>query len=73
MRPYHLRVFLVSCYSLRSFWSLLIWVLLIGRAGLMIWIQSKLKHFNVGGWSTHGDYVVDVEVDFLGEVEDRLR
>ena len=28
--------------------------------------------FNVGGWLTHGDLVLDTEVDFLAVVEHRL-
>ena len=31
-----------------------------------------VKVFNVGGWLTHGDLVLDTEVDFLAVVEHRL-
>ena len=32
----------------------------------------RIEVFNVGGWLTHCDFALDVEVDFLAVVEHRL-
>ena len=50
------------------------WHLWIGRArhpgrGTASFV---VEVFNVGGWLTHGDLVLDAEVDFLAIVEHRL-
>ena len=51
-----------------------VWHLWIGRArhpgpGA---VSFAVEVFNVGGWLTHGDLVLDTEVDFLAVVEHRL-
>ena len=60
-----------------------IWFLWGGVVFWHLWIGSA-RHpgpgavsfavdvFNVGGWLTHGDLVLDTEVDFLAVVEHRL-
>ena len=50
------------------------WHLWIGRArhpgpGA---VSFAVEVFNVGGWLTHGDFVLSAEVDFLAVVEHRL-
>ena len=35
-------------------------------------VSFAVEVFNVGGWLTHGDLVLDTEVDFLAVVEHRL-
>ena len=64
-------VFLYSRYSLKKWWRKVLW---IGRArhpgpfsGAM-----TVEVFNVGGWLTHGDMVLETNVDFLAVVEHRL-
>ena len=67
-------VFLYSRYSLKKLWGKVLWLLWIGRArhpgpfsGAM-----TVEVFNVGGWLTHGDMVLEANVDFLAVVEHRL-
>ena len=67
-------VFLYSRYSLKRWWGKVFWLLWIGRArhpgpfsGTM-----TVEVFNVGGWLTHGDMVLEANVDFLAVVEHRL-
>ena len=67
-------VFLCSRYSLKRWWGKVLWLLWIGRArhpgpfpGVM-----TVEVFNVGGWLTHGDMVLETNVDFLAVVEHRL-
>ena len=53
---------------------MLVWHLWIGRArhpgpGA---VSFAVEVFNVGGWLTHWDLVLDTEVDFLAVVELRL-
>ena len=67
-------VFLYSRYSLKKWWGKVLWLLWIGRArhpgpfsGAM-----TVEVFNVGGWLTHGDMVLETNVDFLAVVEHRL-
>ena len=53
---------------------MLVWHLWIGRArhpGLGAF-SFAVEVFDVGGWLTHGDLVLDAEVDFLAVVEYRL-
>ena len=66
-------VFLCSRYSLKKWCGRVLWLLWIGRArhpgpfpGVM-----TVEVFNVGGWLTHGDMVLDTNVDFLAVVEHR--
>ena len=52
-----------------------VWHLWIGRArAAWSWLLLVLlmSFFYVGGWLTHGDLVLDTEVDFLAVVEHRL-
>ena len=74
VRPLFL-VFLGVCLN-SSFWwrGMLVWHLWIGRArhpgpGAA---SFAVEVFNVGGWLTHGDLVLDTELDFLAVVEHRL-
>ena len=67
-------VFLYSRYSLKRWWGKVLWLLWVGRArhpgpfpGVM-----TVEVFNVGGWLTHGDMVLETSVDFLAVVEHRL-
>ena len=53
----------------------LFWHLWIGRARHLGPDSAGfvVEVFNVGGWLTHGDLVLDTEVDFLAVAEHRLR
>ena len=67
-------VFLKSRYSLKRWWGKVLWLLWIGRArhpGPFSGVMS-VEVFNVGGWLTHGDMVLETNVDFLAVVEHRL-
>ena len=76
VRPLFL-VFLVFLCSLNSSFcwgGVPVWHLWIGGArhpgpGA---VSFAVEVFNVGGWLTHGDLVLDAEVDFLAVVEHRL-
>ena len=60
-------VFLFSRNSRVRFWGLLLWLLWIGRArhpGATPLLQHVgVEVFNVGGWLTHGDLALEVDVD----------
>ena len=66
--------------SLRSarerYWSLVLWHLWIGRAKHpgppSLSRQVGIEFFNVGGWLTHGDLALEVQVEFLAVAEHRL-
>ena len=64
------------CSRNSSFWwrGTLVWHLWIGRARHLgpCAASFAVEVFNVGGWLTHGDLVLDTEVDFLAVVEHRL-
>ena len=67
-------VFLCSRYSLQRLWGKVLWLLWVGRArhpGPFSGSMS-VEVFNVGGWLTHGDMVLETCVDFLAVVEHRL-
>ena len=67
-------VFLYSRYTLKKWWGKVLWLLWIGRArhpGLFSGAMT-VEVFNVGGWLTHGDMVLEANVDFLAVVEHRL-
>ena len=52
----------------------MLWLLWVGRArhpGPFSGSMS-VEVFNVGGWLTHGDLVLEADVDFLAVVEHRL-
>ena len=52
----------------------MLWLLWVGRArhpGPFSGSMS-VEVFNVGGWLTHGDMVLETRVDFLAVVEHRL-
>ena len=70
----HLRRF--QCCRISSFrWgSALVWHLWIGRARHPGPSNASfvVVVFNIGGWLTHGDLVLDTEFDFLAVVEHRL-
>ena len=66
-------VFLYSRYS-GKWWGKVCWLLWIGRArhpGPFSGVMT-VEVFNVGGWLTHGDMVLETNVDFLAVVEHRL-
>ena len=67
-------VFLYSRYSLKRWWGKVLWLLWIERArhpGPFSGVMT-VEVFNVGGWLTHGDLVLETSVDFLAVVEHRL-
>ena len=53
----------VSCVSFFRFWCKILWYLWIGRARHPGPPSNNLdvEVFNVGGFLTHGDYVLDTE------------
>ena len=66
----------VSRNSEAWFWGLIYWYLWIGRAR-HLGLPSLPRHvgvevLNVGGWLTHGDLALEVDVDFLAVVQHRL-
>ena len=67
-------VFLYSRYSLKRWWGRVLWLLWIGRARHPGPFSGSMtvEVFNVGGWLTHGDMVLEAHVDFLAVVEHRL-
>ena len=67
-------VFLYSRYSLRRWWGKVLWLLWVGRARHPGPFSGSMtvEVFNVGGWLTHGDMVLETSVDFLAVVEHRL-
>ena len=67
-------VFLFSRYSLKRWWGKVCWLLWIGRARHPGPFSGDMtiEVFNVGGWLTHGDMVLETNVDFLAVVEHRL-
>ena len=69
------KIFLFSRNSKVRFWGLVLWHLWIGRAkhpGPCSPCHLAIEVFNVGGWLTHGDLALDVELDFLAVTEHRL-
>ena len=69
-------VFLFSRNSRERFCGLILWYFWVGRARCP-GPPSLPRHFgleflNVGGWLTHGDFALGVEVDFLAVAEHRL-
>ena len=67
------RVFLFSRNSGAWFWGLILWHLWIGSAKhpgpASLPRHVSVEVFNVGGWLTHGDLALEVDVDFLAVVE----
>ena len=63
--------FLLCRNSLCRFWGVILWYLWIGRAGHpgpgSFGVSVEL--FNVGGWLTQGDFVLESGADFLAVVE----
>ena len=67
-------VFLYSRYSLKRWWGKVLWLMWITRArhpGPFSGVMT-VEVFNVSGWLTHGDMVLETDVDFLAVVEHRL-
>ena len=69
-------VFLFSQNSRELYWGSILWHLWIGRTKHpgppSLSRQVGIEFFNVGGWLTHGDLALEVEVDFLAVAEHRL-
>ena len=65
---------MVSRISFFRFWGKILWYLWIGRARHPGPRSNNLhvEVFNVGGFQTHGDYVLDTDADFVAVVEHRL-
>ena len=65
---------LVSRISFFRFWGKILWYLWICRARHPGPPSNNLdvEVFNVGGFLTHGDYVLDTDADFVAVVEHRL-
>ena len=65
---------LVSRISFFRFWGKILWCLWIGRARHPGPPSNNLhvEVFNVGGFFTHGDYVLDTDANFVAVVEHRL-
>ena len=69
-------VFLLNRNSRERFWGLTLWYFWTGRAkhpgppSLPRHVGVELH--NVGGWLTHGDFAMEVGVDFLAVAEHRL-
>ena len=66
--------FLYRRYSFKRWWSEVLWLLWIGRArhpGPFSGVMT-VEVFNVGGWLTHVDMVLETNVDFLAFVQHRL-
>ena len=65
---------MVSRISFFRFRGKILWYLWIGRARLPGPPSNNLdvEVFNVGGFLTHGDYVLDTDADFVAVVEHRL-
>ena len=65
---------MVSRVSFFRFWGKILWYLWIGRARHPGPPSNNLdvEVFNVGGFLTHGDYVLDTDADFVAVVEHRL-
>ena len=65
---------LVSRISFFRFWGKILWYLWIGRARHPGPPSNNLdvEVFNVGGFLTHGDYVLITDADFIAVVEHRL-
>ena len=67
-------VFLISRNPFKRFWGLVFWYLWVGRAknpgpGSQ---HLSVEALNVGGWLTHCDLALSVDVDFLAVTEHRL-
>ena len=70
----HFRVFLFSRNSSFRWWGQVLWHLWIGRArhpGPST-RQLAIEVFKVGKWLTHGDLVLEAQVDFIAVVRHRL-
>ena len=68
------RVFLFSRNSSFRWWGQVLWHLWVGRArhpGPST-CRLAIEFFNVGRWLTHGDLVLETQVDFIAVVEHRL-
>ena len=69
-------VFLWGQNSRSQFWGTVFWHLWIGRAKHPVppslSTNVGIEFLNVGGWLTHGDSALEVGVDFLAVVENRL-
>ena len=65
---------MVSRISFFRFWCKILWYLWIGRARHPGPPSNNLdvEVFNVGGFLTHGVYVLDTDADFVAVVEHRL-
>ena len=72
--PFLLFCLLVSRISSFRFWGKILRYLWIGRARHPGPSSNNLdvEVFNVGGFLTHGDYVLDTDADFVAVVEHRL-
>ena len=69
-------VFLFSRNSRVRFWGLILWLLWVWRARhpgpASVPRCVGIEVFNVGGWLTHGNLALEVDVDFLAVAEHRL-
>ena len=69
-------VFLFSRNSRERFWGLILWYFWIGRARHpgppSLPHHVGVEFLNVGGWLIHGDFALEVGVDFLAVAEHRL-
>ena len=69
-------VFLFSQNSRSRYWGTVLWHLCIGRAKHpgppSLSRNVGIEFLNVGGWLTHGDFTLEVGVDFLAVAEHRL-
>ena len=65
---------MVSRISFFRFWGKILWYLWIGRARHPGPSSNNLdvEVFNVGGFLTHGVFVLDTDADFVAVVEHRL-
>ena len=59
---------------MKRWWGKVCWLLWVGRARHLGPFSGNMtvEVFNVGGWLTHGDMVLETSVDFLAVVEHRL-
>ena len=69
-------VFPFSRNSRERFWGLIFWHLWIGRARhpgpTSLPHHVGVEFLNIGGWLTHGDLALEVQVDFPAVAEHRL-